>query len=307
MHTQHLFTGAVASGDEAGAEPSVERGASVRGRGRPDAADTRDCPAATPGTATRSESGRGGPARHTARHARRSRRLGRAPFILGAVIGVPLIATPSMADAQEAPTVVALWHMDEARSSSTMFDSSGFHHDGSLGSNVTPGIASDDGSTGYNFQQPSGMVRVPHDPMLNPGDRPITISAHLRVAADLPVGDYNVLEKGTATASGGAYKLEVHATRRDSPKFGFPDCAFNGAAGQNRVYGPKSIADGQWHTVVCHLTATQAYVTIDGRSGKAVTRQVTTIANTVDLTVGAKPDGKHGYVGDADEVSISIG
>lgn len=203
--------------------------------------------------------------------------------------------------------MVAVWHMDEARSSRTMFDSSGFHHDGSLGSNVTPGITSDDGSTGYNFQQPSGMVRVPHDPMLNPGDQPVTISAHLRVAADLPVGDYNVLEKGTATASGGAYKLEIHATRRDSPKFGFPDCAFNGAVGQNRVYGPKSIADGQWHTVVCHLTATQAYVTIDDRSGKAAARQVTTIANTVDLTVGAKPDGKHGYVGDADEVSISIG
>ena len=227
--------------------------------------------------------------------------------MLGGVIGVPMLATPSVAEAQEAPTVIAVWHMDEAPSSTTMVDSSGFHHDGSLSSNVTPGIASDDGSAGYNFQQPSGMVRVPHDAMLNPGDRPITISAHLRVAADLPVGDYNVLEKGTATASGGAYKLEIHATRRDSPKFGFPDCAFNGAAGQNRVYGPKSIADGQWHTVVCHLTATQAHVTIDGRSGKAVARQVTTIANTVDLTVGAKPDGKHGYAGDADEVSIIIG
>lgn len=306
MHTQHLYAGAVVSGDEAGAESSADRRAGIGGRGRPDAADTRDYPAATPRRATGSVSGRGVPARRTARHA--CRRLGRVTLMFGAVVvGVPLIATPSVAGGQEAPTLVAVWHMDEARSSSTMFDSSGFHHDGSLGSNVTPGIASDGGSTGYNFQQPSGMVRVPHDPMLNPGDRPITISAHLRVAADLPVGDYNVLEKGTATASGGAYKLEIHATRRDSPKFGFPDCAFNGAAGQNRVYGPKSIADGQWHAVVCHLTATQAYVTIDGRSGKAAARQVTTIANTVDLTVGAKPDGKHGYVGNADEVLISIG
>ncbi len=57
MHTQRLFTGAVASGDEADAASSVERGASVGDPGRPDAADKRDCPSTTPGTATRSESG----------------------------------------------------------------------------------------------------------------------------------------------------------------------------------------------------------------------------------------------------------
>lgn len=223
--------------------------------------------------------------------------------VLPAVAG--LAALP--AQAATVPTVVGLWHMDESPGATTMSDSSGHGHDGVIGSGVSAGTPSGDGTTGYTFAQPGGLVRVPQDASLNPGSAPITVTAHLRVAADLPAGDYNVLEKGTATASGGAYKLEIDATRAGSKKFGFPDCAFNGAVGKNRVYGPSSVADGAWHVVACVLTPSQAYVTVDGRPGPAQARQVSTIANTVDLTIGAKPDGSHGYVGDADEVSISIG
>jgi hypothetical protein len=222
---------------------------------------------------------------------------------LPVVVGLP--AVPAQAAA--APTVVGLWHMDESPGATTMTDSSGYGHDGAIGSAVRLGTPSDDGTTGYTFAQPGGLIRVPHDASLNPGSSPMTVTARLRVAADLPAGDYNVLQKGTATASGGAYKLEIDATRSGSTRFGFPDCAFNGAAGKNRVYGPSSIADGTWHMVACVLTASQAYVTVDGRPGPAEARQVSTIGNTVDLTIGAKPDGSHGYVGDADEVSISIG
>jgi hypothetical protein len=53
-------------------------------------------------------------------------------------------------------------------------------------------------------------VRVP-DPSgaLNPGSALLTISVYLKVAANLVAGDYNVVQKGQASATGGAYKLEI--------------------------------------------------------------------------------------------------
>jgi len=46
---------------------------------------------------------------------------------------------------------------------------------------------------------------------------------------------------------------------------------------------------------------------VDGRTGKVLSRTVGSIANTVDLTLGGKPDNTHYFKGLADEVSISIG
>ena len=185
-----------------------------------------------------------------------------------------------------------------------MVDSSGFNHDGAI-SSVTLGVPSDDGSTAYEFNG-KGLVRVPNAAGLNPGSQPLEISAHVLVPANLANGDYNLIEKGVATTTGGAYKMEIFG-KSTSSKFGYPDCAFNGPKGHNRVYGPFMVADGKWHHVVCNLTATQAFVTIDDTPGPKATRQVDTIANTTDLTIGDKPNNTHGYIGRADEISITIG
>lgn len=203
-------------------------------------------------------------------------------------------------------TVVALWHMDEQPGATTMVDSSGYGHNGVIGNGVTLGQPGYLG-TAYSFTGTGpGLVRVPTDTSLNPGSAPIAISAYLKVSSSLAAGDYNAVQKGTATATGGSYKLEVYGVST-SAKFGFPDCAFNSPGGKNRVYGPRSIADGTWHHVVCHLTATQAYVTVDDVSGKVASRTATTISNTSDVTVGGKPTQTHYLWGDLDEVSITIG
>ena len=256
---------------------------------------------------TRSRAGSGCAAPSSGSTARPRRSVVRTLMALVGVGASTVFATPSVALADGAPGVVALWHMDEPAGSTTMLDSSGLQLDGQIGAAVSTGVVSADGSTGYQFTQPSGTIRVPDHPALDPGDQPIAISARLQVSAALAAGDYNVVQKGAATAVGGAYKLEIYARAR-STKFGYPACAFNGASGRNRVYGPQSIADGQWHQVVCNLTATKAYVTVDGRSGPSMARQVTTISNADDLTIGGKPaTGSHGYVGLADEISITVG
>ncbi len=256
---------------------------------------------------TRSQAGSGSASPPPGKTGRRRRPMVRAAIALVGVGTIGVFATSPLAIADGAPSVVALWHLDEPTGSTTMLDSSGLQVDGSIGDAVRTGVVGADGSTGYLFTQPSGAVRVPDNPALNPWDQPIAVSARLLVSSTLPAGDYNVVQKGAATAVGGAYKLEIYARAR-STKFGFPACAFNGAAGRDRVYGPQSVADGQWHQVVCNLTATQAFVTVDGRSGPSVSRQASTISNTDDLTIGGKPaTGSHGYVGVADEISITIG
>ncbi|MEJ7707371.1 MAG: hypothetical protein WKF82_08925, partial [Nocardioidaceae bacterium] len=168
-----------------------------------------------------------------------------------------------------------------------MIDSSGSGHHGAISSDVVVGV------TGfldqaYEFDGPAPIVRVPSKDDLNPGSKPLTISAYLNVPTSLAVGDYNVIQKGPATTVGGAYKLEIFASNITSPKFGYPACAFNSPGGlKNRVYGPKAVNDGAWHHVQCHLTDTEAYVTVDGETGPKAARVVGSIANTVDVTLQA--------------------
>jgi hypothetical protein len=220
-----------------------------------------------------------------------------------AVLGAAVLAA-SPVGAVTTPTTVASWAMDEPAGAATMHDSTGHGHHGTITGSVTTGVPGHTGSA-YSFSG-SSLVRVPHSPALNPGTAPITISAWLRVPATLGSGDYNVVQKGVATASGGAWKMEIHAS--SGKKFGYPACAFNGPTrAKNRVYGPVAVNDGRWHRVECRLTATSAYAVVDGVSGPVAKRVVPSIANTTDVTLGGKPTNKHYFVGDLDDVSVTIG
>ncbi|HET8600721.1 MAG TPA: LamG-like jellyroll fold domain-containing protein [Segeticoccus sp.] len=203
-------------------------------------------------------------------------------------------------------TTRALWHLDEAPGSTTMIDASGHGNNGTI-SNVALGAAGYLGRS-YSFGGNHSIVRVPDNPSLDPGTAGVTLSAYLRVPSTLGVGDYNVLQKGTATATGGAYKMEV--TGRAGKSFGIPVCAFNGAnGGKVRVLGPRAINDGKWHKVVCSLTTGsngRGVVTVDGVAGPSLPRTVDSISNSSPVTVGAKTNNTQNYVGDMDEVSIAI-
>lgn len=232
--------------------------------------------------------------------ARRLAVVAASASLFGAVVAAPASAST--------PVVVALWHLDESPGATQMVDSSGsaVQHDGAISPDVVLGVPGAQG-TAYGFRGGSPIVRVPSAADLNPGLQPLTISARLNVPANLAGGDYNVLQKGPANTVGGAYKLEIFG-KAGSRLFGYPACAFNSPGGlKNRVYGPTRINDGRWHHVECHLTATQAYVTVDEVDGPQKPRAVGSIANNVDVTLGGKPNSTHFYSGDLDEVSITIG
>ena len=201
---------------------------------------------------------------------------------------------------------MALWHLDEQPGATVAVDSSGRGHHGAIGADVLLGVPGQFG-TAFEFPGPSAKVTVPSADDLNPYLSPLTVSAYLWVPSSLTGGDYNVLQKGQANAVGGAYKLEIVGTARAN-KFGYPDCAFNSPGGaKNRVYGPKRINDGAWHLVECHLTATQAYVTVDGKSVRPRPEWSGASPTRSQLTIGGKPNDTHFYQGRADEVSITIG
>jgi uncharacterized membrane protein len=241
----------------------------------------------------------------------------RVQLVVAALVASALAAAASAGPAAADSTLVALWHLDEPEGVSIAVDSVGTNN-GAISADVVQGVPGDpnvaNNGGAYEFSGANPIVKVPHNPTLNPGAGQLVLSAHLAVPANLQPGDYNVIQKGQATAIGGAYKLEVFApTTTSNSQWGHPDCAVNsldattGSKYKMRAYGPITIADGAWHVVQCHLTDTQLFVTIDGAPGKAVARQPGTTSNSVGVTLGGKPNNTHYFRGLADEVSISIG
>jgi hypothetical protein len=239
-------------------------------------------------------------------------------LLVGGTVSVMAFAglsqAPSARAEESVPTVVAIWHLEEPDGMSTAFDVSGFGNHGVVSPDVIQGIDGYQG-LGYEFTGPAPIVKVPNgNGSLNPGASPLLITAHLKVPADLTPGDYNVIQKGAATAKGGAYKLEMFAPlTTTNKKWGFPRCAVNTSATardikrKDSAYGPYRINDGEWHLIECRLTATSLTVSVDGSSGATVARTVGPISNVVGLTLGGKPNNSHYFNGAMDEASITIG
>lgn len=217
--------------------------------------------------------------------------------IATALLGCVLPGPP----AQAAPTAVALWHLDE-KSGTRMVDRSGHGNDGRI-DKVTLGLQGFKGGA-YGFDGRASLVTIPDDRSLDPGTAPITISAYLQVPSSLGLGDYNVIQKGTATARGGAYKLEIAGF---AGQLGRPDCAFNGVAGKARVVGNRAISDSRWHRVQCVLTASSISLFVDGVQQQRVPNSIGSVSNSSAVTVGGKPNKTHFYRGNLDEVTITIG
>jgi hypothetical protein len=221
-------------------------------------------------------------------HRRRARVLPLIPLALS----LALLPTPATA----APTVVALWHMDET-SGTTAVDATGNGHAG-VNTNiafVSPGFDGTGGAYAFNG---SSRVVIPDSPSLNPGSQDITLTAHVKTST-LPgsVGDYDLIRKKKGAQ---IYKMEIFGT-------GTGYCQFKGTTANAAVKGGPNIVDGNWHTIVCAKTSTRVTLTVDGVLVKTKLIATGSIAPAIDLYLGRKPDGTDAYTGVMDEVSITIG
>jgi len=217
-------------------------------------------------------------------------------FVLG---GAGWIALANPAGA--ASTTVALWHMEDT--GSTMSDSSGNGHNGTL-SSVTTGQTGFSGKA-FGFSKNPALVTVPSSSDLNPGSSTFTVTTHAnftKLPSTKTGDDYDVIRKGLSSTSGGNWKQEITLSGRGS-------CTGTASSGSLTASGGKVLNDGKWHTITCVFTTSSIRLQVDGSQVASKSGKMGSISNKDSLTIGAKiirstSDGDQ-YVGLIDEVSIT--
>jgi hypothetical protein len=207
------------------------------------------------------------------------------------VLGVALVG--SSLPAHAAPTLVALWKMDET--SGTVMRDSIASHNGTLHSVLLgqPGFK----GTAYGFTG-SSYVSVPSASDLNPGSRNISITLHLKATSVPASPDWDLIRKGLYETSGGEFKMEYQPSGQAS-------CGFKGSAGYSELIAGPALNNGQWHTVRCVKTSSAIQVVVDGTTFSK-SANIGSIANTASIAIGARP-GSEFFKGSLDHASIRIG
>ncbi|MGK5681918.1 laminin G domain-containing protein [Actinoplanes sp. URMC 104] len=234
---------------------------------------------------------------------------------LAAASALVVPATPALAattpTTAPTPQLVARWTFDAGAVNGTVADTSG------RGPALTTRSA-DQGAVRYETATPSGrfvsfpaacattattcpraLFETANVASLNPGTRLFRWSARVQVTKAQITGSANILQKGVAgTAS--QWKMQVGRTN------GKAQCVVTGT-GSSTVYlarSSASVADGQWHKVLCQRSGTTLSVWVDNQLGGQTTIPSTlSISNTMPLRIGGpnfktRTDMYHGRLDD---------
>jgi Concanavalin A-like lectin/glucanases superfamily len=147
---------------------------------------------------------------------------------------------------------------------------------------------------------PTAVVQVADDDALDPAGAAFSFGATVRLQPDEVGGGGNVVQKGWFQAEGGQWTLNVDALD------GHPSCVvegvLDGAPTQVIVRSGLTVADGSWHRVTCHKTATSVTIVVDGNA-RSSREPVGTVGNAAPVVVagsGLESDDEqlHGQVDD---------
>ena len=195
--------------------------------------------------------------------------------------------------------VGARWHMDEPAGTTTVVDSVG-GHDGRA-TDVLFGEPGHEG-TAYRFNGTTSIVRVPHADGLNPGSGAFTFGAWVNFSELPPERTWDVVRKGVSGSAGGNYKLELfngNGTARAR-------CAWKDGQGAGvTVVRGTNLHDGRWHELTCSRSGSTFTLTVDGATSSNPGR-LGSIANTAELTIGAKATDTDVFKGLIDEARVSF-
>jgi hypothetical protein len=213
-----------------------------------------------------------------------------ALLLVGALDGTAGAASPPGAH----------WRFDELVGT-TAEDSAG-DHDGTS-TDVVPGLPGLVG-TAYGFNGGSSVVRVPSADDLNPGSADFSFGAAVNFTEVPPDSTWDVVRKGVSGTKGGYYKLELFDG--GSTNGARARCYFRGANGNSKsVVGGKNLNDGRWHRVTCSRKGGKVIITVDGKTSSN-SFSLGKLANTAEITIGAKPTGGDAYLGRIDEVRLTF-
>src|SRR3954452_1744713 len=208
---------------------------------------------------------------------------------------VMLLATASAALMSCDPSdVKAVWHMDET-SGSVMQDAVA-DHDGAITSDVTVGQPGKTG-TAYSFSG-SGKVTVPSSDDLDAGSQPLFVSIWLKSTKTPSHGDWDLIRRGTATTSGGNWKMEYYPD-------GTTSCGFKGDDDSTSIHDGPAVNDNSWHQVQCIKTSSSIKLVVDGTI-YSKSASIGSISNDQPVIVGSH-GGSEFYQGLLDEATIIIG
>jgi len=236
--------------------------------------------------------------------------------ITGLVIpAAPAFAAPTPAPSTTAPStaqLVARWTFDAGAVNGRVADASGRGGPALTTRTVDAGVLRFDTATPSGryvsfptacattaTKCPRALLETASVPNLNPGTRNFRWSARLLTVKTQITGSANVMQKGVANTSS-QWKMQVGRTN------GKAQCIVVGA-GSPTVYiarSSASVADGNWHKVVCQRRGTALQVWIDDKLGGQATVPATlSISNTLPLRIGGpnfntKTDMFHGRLDD---------
>lgn len=193
---------------------------------------------------------------------------------------------------------IAIWRMDEP-SGPTAIDSAR-DHDGVL-RDVVVGREGVEGGA-YLFNGTSSVVTVRHAADLNPGGRSFSFGAWVKFTGLPPPETWDILRKGISSSPGGFYKLELYNAGGTARAL----CHVAGSTGAFNAVGGSNLNDDRWHHLTCSRRAGLVTLTVDGIVWTRVGNPGS-VANTSDLTIGAKPTGDDHFAGLIDLAHLTVG
>ena len=143
---------------------------------------------------------------------------------------------------------------------------------------------------------PRAMVEVAADPALDPGDADFEYGASVWLAANETTTGSNIVQKGRFATSDSLWKLQVDSSA------GHPSCVVRSGAELVRVGSEVSIADGDWHRIVCRKDDNALSIEVDGIARSSPGR-IGSVTSRWPVRVGApgvgdEDDQFHGLVDD---------
>ncbi|MEV4348483.1 LamG-like jellyroll fold domain-containing protein [Actinoplanes sp. NPDC049596] len=234
-----------------------------------------------------------------------------APVAAAAAPAAPATAGPKPAATTAAPALVARYTFDAGAVNGRIADTSG------RGTSLTV-RAVDSGVIRFDTTTPSGryasfpaacasnattcpraLLEAPDDADLNPGTRTFRWSARIQLTKTQITGSANIMQKGVATTAS-QWKMQVGRTN------GKAQCVVVGTGSATRYVARSttSVADGQWHKILCQRSGSTLSVYVDNVvRGTATIPSTLNISNPLPLRLGGpnfntKTDMYHGRLDD---------
>jgi Concanavalin A-like lectin/glucanases superfamily len=159
------------------------------------------------------------------------------------------------------------------------------------------------------FNGTNTRVTVPFAANLVPGSADVTTSVEINTTHQPGTGnlDFDLIR---SEPTKNMYKVELFPHGKIKAQ---AQCIFHGSQANINVHAGPSLNDGQWHTIVCHKTATQVTLTVDGilAGTAAVTVGSITFKPNAVFAIGYKPvpggTDADFYNGLMRNVSVAIG